>query len=239
MTRAWLLLATAGCLTAQVTFERIVNAGKEPQNWLIHSGTYDGNRYTTLNQITPDNVKNLGVQWVFQSRMAEKFEVTPLVVDGVMYITEATNNVYALDAATGRAFWEFRYSPAHGPRVCCGLLNRGVAILGDTLFIGTLDGYLLAIDARNGKLVWKTQVVDYTKGYSLVHAPLVVKDKVIVGPAGGEFGIRGFLAAYRCQDRKGSLALQHGSRTRRTRQRDLGRRLVEDRRRSYLAYRHL
>ena len=196
ITRAWLLLATAGCLIAQVTFERMVNAVKEPQNWLTHSGTYDGNRYSALNQITPDNVKNLGVEWVFQSRMAEKLEVTPLVVDGVMYITEATSNVYALDAASGRAFWEFRYSPAPGPRVCCGLLNRGVAILGDTLFVGTLDGYLLAIDARNGKLVWKTQVADYTKGYSLVHAPLVIKDKVLMGPAGGEFGIRGFLAAY-------------------------------------------
>jgi alcohol dehydrogenase (cytochrome c) len=196
ISRILAIFTIAAALPAQVPFERIVNGAKEPQNWLTYSGSYSGIRHSNLGQITPENVSRLGVQWVFQSRMAEKLQATPLVVDGVMYISEATGNVYALDAASGRAFWEFRHALQPGSRPCCGMLNRGVAILGDTLFLGTLDGYLLAIDARNGKLVWKTQVVDHTKAYTLVHAPLVVKDKVLVGPAGGEFGVRGFLAAF-------------------------------------------
>jgi alcohol dehydrogenase (cytochrome c) len=202
MVRAWLLFAIAVSLPAQVSFERLVNAFQEPQNWLTHSGTYNGWRHSNLHQITPDNAASLGVQWVFQSRSAEKFEVTPLVADGVMYITETPNNVLALDSATGRAFWEFTYHHAPASHLCCGLVNRGLAILGDTLFMGTVDGYLVAIDARNGKLVWKTQVADYTKAYALTHAPLVVKDKVIAGPAGGELGIRGFLAAYNARTGK-------------------------------------
>jgi len=194
--RAWLLFAVAACLRAQVPFERLVNAVKEPQNWLTHSGTYNGWQHSTLDQITRENAGSLRVQWIFQSRTAEKFETTPLVVDGVMYLTEPPNNVLALDAATGRAFWEFTYRPAPSTRLCCGVLNRGLAILDDTLFMGTVDGYLLAIDSKSGKLEWKTHVADYTKAYALTHAPLVVKNKVIVGPAGGEYGIRGFLAAY-------------------------------------------
>ncbi len=195
--RALLLLAlSAITLSAQVPFERLLNAAKEPQNWLTYSGDYQGWRYSSLDQITTANAKDLAVRWVFQARTSEKLQATPLVVDGVMYITEVPNNAYALDAATGQAFWEFNYRP-DSARVCCGIVNRGLAILGDTLFMGTLDAHLLAIDAKTGELLWKTKVVEKAEdGYALVHAPLVVKDKVIVGPAGGELGIRGFLAAY-------------------------------------------
>ena len=195
--RRYILALAAGCLAAQtVSFERLVNSAKEPGNWLTYSGGYNGWRYSPLNQITTANVKDLAVQWVYQSRMAEKFEVTPLVVDGVMYLSEATSNVYAIDAGTGRLFWEYRNTTAAAPRVCCGILNRGVAILDDRVFVGTVDAWLLALDSRTGRLLWRTQVGDPNKAYAVVHAPMVVKDKVVAGPAGGEFGVRGFLAAY-------------------------------------------
>ena len=184
----------------QVTFDRILHADREPQNWLTYSGGLFGHRYSPLTQITPANVKNLELQWVFQTRgpaePTEKFEATPLVVDGVMYTTLAPNHVVALDAATGRMFW--MYSPRLSPlaRVCCGRVNRGLAILGETLFMGTIDGHLIAIDAKIGKPIWDVAVSRPELGYSLTVAPLVIKDKVIVGVAGGEYGVRGFIAAY-------------------------------------------
>jgi len=173
-----------------------MRADKEPQNWVTYSGSAQSQRYSTLTQITPDNVKNLELQWVYQARSLEKFEATALVVDGVLYTVQAPNDVMALDAATGRLFWSYSYTPAPESRPCCGRINRGLAILGDTLFMGTIDAHLVAIDAKNGKPLWNTTVAKAESGYALTHAPLVVKDKVIVGTAGGEYGIRGFIAAY-------------------------------------------
>ena len=153
-------------------------------------------RYSTLTQITPQNVKNLELQWMFQARSLEKFEATPLVVDGIMYTVQAPNDVVALDAVTGRVFWTYAYVPARAARPCCGAVNRGLAILGDTLFMGTIDAHLIALDAKSGKPIWNVTVAKAAAGYALTHAPLVIKDKVIVGTAGGEYGIRGFIAAY-------------------------------------------
>ncbi|HWW82530.1 MAG TPA: PQQ-binding-like beta-propeller repeat protein, partial [Vicinamibacterales bacterium] len=187
-------------LRAQVSFDRLLHASQEPQNWMTYSGSLFSHRYTALTQITPANVKNLELQWVFQTRgpaePTEKSEATPLVVDGIMYTVLSPNHVVALDAATGRMFW--MYSPRLSPqaRVCCGRVNRGLAILGDSLFMGTIDGHLIAIDAKSGKPIWDVSVTKPELGYSLTHAPLIVKDKVIVGPAGGEYGIRGFIAAF-------------------------------------------
>jgi len=187
-------------LRAQVSFERILRAAQEPQNWLTYSGTLFGHRYTALTQITPANVKNLELQWVFQTRgpaeATEKSEATPLVVDGVMYTVLSPNHVVALDAATGRMFWMYSPRLSQLSRVCCGRINRGLAILGDALFMGTIDGHLIAIDAKTGKPLWDTTISKPELGYSFTMAPLVVKDKVIMGPAGGEYGIRGFIAAY-------------------------------------------
>ena len=194
--RAVLFLAAASSLWGQVTFNRILNANKEPQNWLTYSGTELSQRHSLLTQITPANVKNLELQWVFQARSLEKFEATPLVVDGVLYTVQAPNDVVAMDAVTGRIFWVSEYVPSPEARVCCGRVNRGLAILGGTLFMGTIDGHLLALDAGSGKPIWNVTVAKAEAGYSVMHAPLVVKDKIIVGVAGGEFGIRGFLAAY-------------------------------------------
>jgi alcohol dehydrogenase (cytochrome c) len=133
---------------------------------------------------------------VFQARSLEKFETTALVVDGIMYTVQAPNDLVALDAVTGRPYWIYSYRPAPEARLCCGRINRGVAILGDTLFMGTIDGHLVAVDAKNGHAIWDVPLGRPEAGYALTHAPLIIKDKVIVGTAGGEYGIRGFLAAY-------------------------------------------
>ena len=205
MARALVLALIAGgsgvgVVQAQVTFDRLLRADQEPQNWLTYSGNLSGQRYSPLTQITPGNVKNLELQWVFQTRRpaepAEKFEATPLVVDGIMYTVLAPNHVVALDAATGRMFWLYSPRISQLARVCCGRVNRGLAILGDTLFMGTIDGHLIAIDAKTGRPIWDVAVAKPESGYSFTLAPLIVKNKVIVGPSGGEYGIRGFIAAF-------------------------------------------
>ncbi|HEV8416170.1 MAG TPA: PQQ-dependent dehydrogenase, methanol/ethanol family [Bryobacteraceae bacterium] len=195
--RTLALLSLAGALSAQspVTFDRILNADKEPQNWLSYSGTTRSQRYSLLTQITPDNVKNLELQWVFQSRSLEKYESTPLVVDGVMYTVQNPDDVVALDAATGRVFWTYSYPVSPDARPCCGRLSRGVAILGETLYIGTIDAHVVALDAKTGKAIWDIEVGKAASGYAITHAPQIVKDKVIVGMAGGEYGIRGYILA--------------------------------------------
>ena len=182
-------------LQGQVTSQRLTSANSEPQNWLTYSGNYSSHRFSLLDQITPANVKNLELQWVYQAPVAGNWQTTPIVVDGMMYITQRPNDIIALDAVTGRLFWIYRYTPNPDRIVCCGANNRGIAILGDTLFMGTLDANLIAVDAKSGRQIWKTEVASTTAGYSITHAPLIVKDKVIVGVGGGEYGIRGFVAA--------------------------------------------
>ena len=181
---------------AQVTPERILRAAEEPQNWLTYNGGYASQRYTTLRQVTPQNVGNLEQKWVLQGQVLGAWQSTPLVVNGIMYVTQRPNDVLALDAKTGRAFWQYRYTNSTDQRVCCGANNRGVAIHGDTLFMGTLDAHLVAIDAKNGQPIWNTTVADSKLAYSITLAPLVIGDKVLVGVGGAEYGIRGFVAAY-------------------------------------------
>src|SRR5579884_1384547 len=252
-------LTLAGSLSAQVTWDRLLNANKEPQNWLTYSGTMMSQRYSPLTQITAANAKNLEQAWSLTTKTGEKFESTPLVVDGVMYTVvpppprggrggrgggrgapgrgappaagEAglapagppaqtaagqtaagqapaapptppappapqTFDVVALNAATGDVQWTYSYLPSNDAKPCCGRVNRGLAILGNTLVMGTTDAHLIAIDAKTGQVKWDTQVAIAKDGYAITHAPLVVKDKVIIGTAGGEYGIRGFIAAY-------------------------------------------
>jgi alcohol dehydrogenase (cytochrome c) len=191
-----LVFVAAASLHAQVTFDRIVNAEREPQNWLSYSGTVFNQRYSPLAQIDSANAKNLQLQWVWQARSLEKFEATALVVDGVLYTVQAPNDIVALDAVTGRVFWTYSHQPSPDARTCCGRVNRGLAILGDILYMGTIDAHLLAIDAKSGTLIWDTTVASAAQRYSITHSPLVVKDKVIVGTAGGDMGIRGIVAAF-------------------------------------------
>ena len=178
-----------------VTFDRILNADKEPQNWLTFGGTYQSLRYSLLNQITPENAKNLELKWVFQARWLDPYETTPLVVNGVLYTMQG-DDVVALDATNGRLFWIYKYTPASDARLCCGRISRGLAILGDTLYMAAVDAHLVAIDAKTGHPLWNTKVANTASGYTMTAAPLVIKNKVIVGVAGGEYGIRGFIAAY-------------------------------------------
>ncbi len=199
---ALLTLVLAGTVThtAQqpVTSDRILAAEKEPQNWLTYSGSYKSQRHTPLTQITPGNVDDLELQWVFQVRSlgaSDKFEATPLVVDGVLYTVSPPNDVVALDAVTGRQFWRYNHANAQTARVCCGRVNRGLAILGNRLFMGTIDGRVLALNAKTGALEWNVSIDRPEAGYSITVAPLVVKDKLILGPAGGEYGIRGYILA--------------------------------------------
>jgi alcohol dehydrogenase (cytochrome c) len=193
---ALLTVVTSLTLRAQVTPDRLANAAREARNWLMYSGGYFSNRYSALAQITPANAKNLELKWMYQAAVAGAWQTTPLVVDGVMYLTQRPNDVVALDARTGRVFWIYRHQLDPTQIVCCGANNRGLAILGDTLFMGTLDARLVAIDAKSGHPLWTTKVADNTAGYSVTLAPLVVKDKVIIGVGGGEYGIRGFVAAF-------------------------------------------
>ncbi|MFL6414614.1 MAG: pyrroloquinoline quinone-dependent dehydrogenase [Bryobacteraceae bacterium] len=190
-----LALVFSSVSPAQVTFDRILHPEREPRNWLTYAGNVQSQHHSALEQITPENVKNLELKWVFQAATLDKFEPTPIVVNGVLYTVQG-NDVVALDAKTGRIFWIFPYNPSPNARICCGRISRGLAILGDTLFLAAIDGHLVAVDAKNGKALWDTPVSRSEAGYSLTLAPLVVKDKVLVGSAGGEYGISGFLAAF-------------------------------------------
>lgn len=179
-----------------VTWERLVNAADEPENWLMYSGTLDSQRYSALDEINRSNVAELEMKWSYQIPVIDRAETVPLVVDGIMFITEAPSNLTAVDAQTGRVYWRYDHDLPEDLRICCGRNNRGVAILGETLFMSTLDAHLVAIDARTGNVLWDREVADYKAGYSKTAAPLIVKDKVVTGIAGGEFGIRGFIDAY-------------------------------------------
>ena len=195
-----LLLAIAAiaspALGADVTSARLEHATSEPQNWLTYSGAYDSQRYSTLTGIDQSNVKNLKQQWIVQNQVPGAWESNPLIVDGIMYLTQRPNDVMALDARSGRLFWIYRWNPDPQARVCCGANNRGVAILGDKVFTGTLDAHLIALDAKTGKPVWNVAVADVKQAYSITMAPMIVRDKILVGVGGGEFGIRGFVAAF-------------------------------------------
>jgi len=190
------VLALGALAGAQVTPQRLLRAADEAHNWLTYSGGYFSQRYSALKQLDRSNVKNLEMKWILPNQVFGAWQSTPLVVDGVMYVTQRPNDVLAVDAKTGRVFWLYRYTPSPDARVCCGSNNRGVAILGDALFMGTLDGRLVAIDTKTGKANWNVPVGDPKLGYSLTMAPLIVKDKVLVGVGGGEYGIRGFVAAF-------------------------------------------
>jgi alcohol dehydrogenase (cytochrome c) len=189
-------LASSYPLVAQVTPARIARAAAEPHNWLTYNGGYSSQRYSPLTDINASNVTNLELKWMVQNQVVGAWQSNPLVVDGVMYVTQRPNDIMAVDARTGAVYWLYRYTNSDKARVCCGSNNRGVAILGDIVFMGTLDAHLVAVDAKTGRQLWNTEVGDVNKAYSITMAPLVVKDKVLVGVGGGEFGIRGFVAAY-------------------------------------------
>lgn len=184
---------------ADVDGERIIKADKEPGNWMSTGRTYDEQRYSPLDEINEDNVDELGLAWQYKLDVDRGVEATPIVVDGVMYTTGAYSIVYAFDAASGELLWK------HDPKVdrtkaasfCCGVVNRGVAVWKGKVFLGTLDGRMVAIDAASGKEVWSVDtIIDHDRSYGITGAPRIVKDKVIIGNSGAEFGVRGYITAY-------------------------------------------
>lgn len=184
-------------LIEPLTAVDLKNAPARPTEWLTYSGSYSGQRHSALQQINRNNVEQLRVEWMRQfSTTVERVETTPIVRGSTMFVTEPPNRVEALDASTGRVLWVYsRNLPAH-LQLCCGQVNRGVALLGNRLFVGTLDAHLIALNADTGKVLWDVEVADSSKSYSITAAPLVADDMVLTGVGGGEYGIQGFLDAY-------------------------------------------
>jgi alcohol dehydrogenase (cytochrome c) len=179
-----------------VSFARLRDADRTPADWLTYSGNYQGHRHSRLKEIDTRNVAQLRPAWVYQSREVGKIETSPLVVDGILYFTEKPHIVTAVDGRTGRPLWTQRRPAATGVPSCCGPVNRGLAVLDDSLFVGTLDAHLLALDLQTGKVRWEVTVADPKAGYSITAAPLALDDRVVIGVAGGEYGARGFIDAY-------------------------------------------
>ena len=188
-----------------VTVQDLLGGLKDPARWLTYAGDYSAQRHSPLTQITPANAKGLIPQWVFQTLVpapGRGLETIPIVLDGVLYITGNNNNAWAVDAHTGRPIWRYQRTLPAVLRVCCGPVNRGFGILGDRLYMGTLDAHLVALDRKTGAVIWDVAVEEPKNGYAITLAPLVVKDKVIVGVAGGDYATRGFIDAYDAQTGK-------------------------------------
>src|SRR5215218_128075 len=198
------LVGSAPPVVQNVTYQRILEARSEPQNWLTYYGAYDGQRYSPLDQINTENVKRLSPAWVFQAGSVGmhagpstySFEAAPIVVDGVMYVSGWDGWVWALNARTGQELWRYKHAIPYDVSLCCGNVNRGVAVAKGKVFVVTLNAHVLALDAQTGERVWDRTYGDVRAGESATVAPLVVKNLVIVGSSGGEFGVRGHLDAF-------------------------------------------
>jgi len=177
---------------------RIANANDEPGNWLSYGRTYDEQRYSPLNQVNDRNVADLGLAWHYDFDTNRGLEATPIVVDGVMFTSGSWSRVYALDARTGQLLWEYdpKVPPEWAVHACCDVVNRGVALWQGSVFVGTLDGRLISLDAATGTLNWSVQTTDRDKPYTITGAPRVVKGNVLIGNGGAEYGVRGYVSAY-------------------------------------------
>ncbi len=197
--------AQQDAVPAPITYRDLLDGLKNPARWLTFSGDYTGQRHSPLKQLTPQNVAGLVPQWIFQTDIpgmaGRGIENTPLVVDGVLYVTGNNDEAWALDARTGRPIWSYKRRLPNNfiASICCGPVNRGFGILGDRLYMGTLDAHLVALNRKTGEVIWDVAVGDLKKANAITAAPLVVKDKVIIGVAGGDFSSRGYLDAYDAQ----------------------------------------
>ncbi|MEO1028057.1 MAG: PQQ-dependent dehydrogenase, methanol/ethanol family [Pseudomonadota bacterium] len=183
---------------ATVNAAAIENAASTPEVWLSYGGTYDEQRHSNLTAINKDNVAELGVAWTYDLSTSRGVEATPIIVDGTMYVTSAWSVVYALDAKTGEEKWVFdpKVDRARGAYACCDVVNRGVAIWEGKVFVGTIDGRLIAVDSETGDVLWDELTADLSKPYTITGAPRVVKGKVLIGNGGAELGVRGYISAY-------------------------------------------
>ncbi len=179
-----------------VTQDMLNRASGDGNNFLHTNGNYAQTRYYPANQINTGNVQNLRPAWVFQTEIVESMETSPIVVNGIMYVTTSFSQVYALNAKTGAQLWHYAHKMGPIATYCCGPNNRGVSVSGDKVFLGTLDARLVALDAKSGKVLWDVEIADPELGYSETMAPTSVNGKVLIGTNGGEYGIRGFVKAY-------------------------------------------
>lgn len=182
--------------TKDVTQEQLSAAGDDKNNFLHTNGNYEQTRFYPGKEINTSNIKKLHPAWIFQTEVKESLETTPIVVDGVMYVTTSFSHVYALNAKTGEQYWHYKHKMGPITTYCCGPNNRGVAVYKDKVYLGTLDAKLVALDAKTGSVAWETEIADPEEGYSETMAPTVVNGKVLIGTNGGEYGIRGFVRAY-------------------------------------------
>ncbi len=183
---------------SQVTEARLLSAGTDTSNWLTHGRTYDEQRFSPLDQVNADNVGDLGLAWYFDIPTNRGIESTPLVIDGVMVVTGSWSTVFALDAKTGEQIWAYdpEVPKIWGKNACCDVVNRGVAAWGDKVYVGTIDGYLVALQAVDGSVAWRVNTIDRDWPYTITGAPRVVKGNVLIGNGGGEMGVRGYITAY-------------------------------------------
>jgi alcohol dehydrogenase (cytochrome c) len=181
---------------APVSQEELNAAAGDAKNFLHTNGNYDQTRYYPGKEINTSNVGKLHPAWIFQTEVKESQETTPIVVNGVMYVTTSFDHVYALNAKTGEEYWHYKHAMGPVTTYCCGPNNRGVAVYDDKVYLATLDSKLVALDAKTGSVVWQTQIADPTLGYSETMAPTAVDGKILIGTNGGEYGIRGFVRAY-------------------------------------------
>jgi quinohemoprotein ethanol dehydrogenase len=182
----------------------IANAAAHPEQWLTHGLNYNEDRYSLLTQINKDNIKQLGLAWVTDLGSKRGLEATPLVADGIMYVSGAWSTVFAIDAATGKQLWKYdpKVRGGQAENVCCDVVNRGVALYKGKIYVGTLDGRLIALNAADGTQRWSVQTTDTTKPYSITGAPRVIDGKIIIGNGGAEFGVRGYITAYDAESSK-------------------------------------
>ena len=185
-----------GAPATPVTQDQLNAAAGDSNNFLHTNGNYDQTRYFPGKQIDTSNVGKLHPAWIFQTEVKELMETTPIVVNGVMYVTTSFDHVYALNAKTGEEYWHYKHAMGPVTTYCCGPNNRGVAVYDDKVYLATLDSKLVALDAKTGSIVWQTQIADPTLGYSETMAPTAVNGKILIGTNGGEYGIRGFVRAY-------------------------------------------
>ena len=193
---------TKAAPASAVSQDQLSGAASDEANFLHTNGNYDQTRYYPGKQINTSNVAKLHPAWIFQTEVKESLETTPIVVNGVMYVTTSFNHVYAINAKTGEQYWHYKHKMGPITTYCCGPNNRGVAVYNDKVYMGTLDSKLVALDAKTGSLIWQTDIADPTLGYSETMAPTAVNGKILIGTNGGEYGIRGFVRAYDAESGK-------------------------------------
>src|SRR5260370_20858052 len=210
LTSVLVILCAAGCRSkspvptqeaiapANVDSSRLINADQQPGNWMSYGRTYSEQRFSPLKRINDQNVGQLALAWYVDFDTHPGQDATPIHVDAVMYFTTAWSKVFAVKAATGKRTWSYdpKVPPEWAVNACCDVVNRGVAVWQGKVFVGTLDGRLVALDAASGKPVWETLTIDQKYPYTITGAPRVVKGKVLIGNGGAEFGVRGYISSY-------------------------------------------